>query len=312
MAILVILISLNSPDESVGSSPSRIILFGTIPVETPTIPSVVPTLPHISPFLGTDSSKTSSDSSERPPSQNLYEVTVARTSDSTRTTRITSPTSCSRQPIPLGRPYHTQPNEVRKMLTTRKRVRALPVGRLASGYLPDHSSSDNFLSDDSSPDSSSDLSSDYSSDSSSGHSIPDSSFSPKDSSFDAPATISARPSHKRCRFPAASVLLATLVPGALSPVRADLLLPRRRIREVITISDYDDSIVGIYEAYIGPDIDSDVQANIDADTAAVKTAAALEVGIRIKREDEAKKEAESRDRGTIRIGVDRVLDIESA
>ncbi|GJX33030.1 hypothetical protein Tco_0242885 [Tanacetum coccineum] len=59
-------------DESVGSSPSWIILFGTIlaeiPSGTPTIEPVVPTLPHTSPFLCTDSSKTSSDSSERPPS----------------------------------------------------------------------------------------------------------------------------------------------------------------------------------------------------------------------------------------------------
>ncbi|GKD23180.1 hypothetical protein Tco_1224883 [Tanacetum coccineum] len=60
VAISVILISSDSLDESVGSSPSRIILFGTIPAEipaeTPTIPSVVPTLPHTSPFLYTDSS----------------------------------------------------------------------------------------------------------------------------------------------------------------------------------------------------------------------------------------------------------------
>ncbi|GJV42005.1 putative reverse transcriptase domain-containing protein [Tanacetum coccineum] len=277
MAILVISISSNSSDESVGSSPSRIILFGTIPVETPTIPSVVPTLPHISPFLA-HSLPPSSPTHDLPPDD------------------VTPPAVRQILPAPLGLPH-------------RPAVLVLP---------------DNFLSDDSSPDSSSDSSSDYSSDSSSGHSIPDSSFSPKDSSFDAPATISARPSHKRCRFPAASVLLATLVPGALSPVRADLLLPRRRIREVITISDYDDSTEGSYEAYIGPDIDSDVQANIDADTAAVETAAALEVGIkieadvgvevgiRIKREDEVKEEAESRDRGTIEIGVDRVLDIESA
>ncbi|GKG11982.1 hypothetical protein Tco_0346219, partial [Tanacetum coccineum] len=76
MAILVISISLDSSDESVGSSSSRIILFGTIPAETHTIPSVVPTLPHTSPFLYTDSSD--SDTSERPPLQDPYEVIVAR------------------------------------------------------------------------------------------------------------------------------------------------------------------------------------------------------------------------------------------
>nr|GFD00796.1 hypothetical protein [Tanacetum cinerariifolium] len=68
-----------------------------------------------------------------------------------------------------------------------------PYRRLASRYPPDHSSSDHFSSDDSLSDSLSDSSSDFSS----GHSLPDSSFSSWDSSFDTPATISARPSRKR-------------------------------------------------------------------------------------------------------------------
>ncbi|GKG67205.1 hypothetical protein Tco_0732359, partial [Tanacetum coccineum] len=38
----------------------------------------------------------------------------------------------------------------------------------------------------------------------------------------------------------------------------------------------------------------------------------VEVGIGSDGEDEAEKEAEYEDRGTIEIGVDRVLDIESA
>ncbi|GJX82196.1 hypothetical protein Tco_0331677 [Tanacetum coccineum] len=228
MAILVISISLDSSDENVGSSiPSRIILFGTIPAEipaeTPTIPLVVPTLPHTSPFLCIDSSETSSDSFERPPSLDLYEVTVARWRS--RVAALSSPPSS---------PTHDLPPIVR-------------------------------------------------------HSLPDSSFSSEDSSFDTRATISARPSRKRCRSPVASVPLATPTLGDLSHMRADLLPP-----------------------------------HIDADTTAVETAAALEVGIvieadvgvevgiGIEREDEVEEEVESGDRGTIEIGVDRVSDIESA
>ncbi|GKC22723.1 hypothetical protein Tco_1024873, partial [Tanacetum coccineum] len=226
MAILVILISLDFLDESVGSSPSRIILFdyilAEIPAETPTIPFVIPTLPHTSLFLYTDSSD--SDTSERPPSQDPYEVTVAQW-----------------------------------------RSRLIPLGHLASRYPPDHSSPDHFSSDDSS--------SDYSSDSSL---------------------------------------------GALSLVRVDLLPPHKRIRGAIIASNYDDSTEESYEAYTKPDIDSDVQADIDANTVVVDAASAREadVGVEVAIEsdvkDEAEEEAESRDRCTIEIGVDRVLDIKSA
>nr|GEU62187.1 hypothetical protein [Tanacetum cinerariifolium] len=105
-------------------------------------------------------------------------------------------------------------------------------------------------------------------------------------------------------------------------MRADLLPPRKRIRGVVTASDYDESTKGSYKAYTEPGIY--IQADIDADTVTVETAVTLEVGIRIEvdvgvevgigieREDEAEEEAESRDRGTIKIGVDRVSNIGSA
>nr|GEX26552.1 reverse transcriptase domain-containing protein [Tanacetum cinerariifolium] len=133
----------------------------------------------------------------------------------------------------------------------------LVTSRLPSRYPPDHSSSYHF-----------------SLDSSSGHSLPDSLISAEDSSFDTPATISAGPSRKRCRFPATLVPVATPTPGALSPVR-----------------------VACYHLVRGLEVD------IDADTAAAETAAALEVSIRneadvgvevdigIEREDEVSKEA---------------------
>ncbi|GKE20552.1 hypothetical protein Tco_1432064, partial [Tanacetum coccineum] len=88
MSISIILISLDSSKESVGTSTAQVILFGTIPTAIPTTvpivdPPIVSTLPLTSPFLYIDSSN--SDTSKRPPSQDPYE------------------------PIHV-RPYHTQPN----------------------------------------------------------------------------------------------------------------------------------------------------------------------------------------------------------
>ncbi|GKF27828.1 hypothetical protein Tco_0094170, partial [Tanacetum coccineum] len=244
-----------------------------IHAETPTIPYVVPTLSHTSPFMYTDSSD--SDTSDRPPSQDPYEVTVARwrsrvasrsspplsTTHDLSPTYVTPPTLRQILPAPPGLPR-------------RPTVLVLP-GCLASRYLPDHSSSDNFSSDDSSSDSSYDSSSDYSSDSTSGHSLPD-------SYVDAPATSSAGLFCKRCRSLAMSVPLATHVPGALSPIRADLLPPRKRIKGVITASDYDDSTEESYEVYTEPNIDSNVQADIDADIVVAEAAAAKEADVRVK------------------------------
>ncbi|GJT82643.1 hypothetical protein Tco_1056985 [Tanacetum coccineum] len=195
--------------------------------------------------------------------------------------------------------------QVRKDVETRKRVRALPVALSCIKVShQNQASSDNFSSDE--------FQSVIIIHSLTGF------------FFDAPYTIFIGLSRKRCRSLAAFVPLATPIPGALSPVRTDLLPPRKRIRGAATASDYDDSIEGSYEAYTEPDIDSDFQADIDADIAAAKTAAALEVGIgieanvgvevgiRIKREDEVEEEAKSGDRGTIDIGVNKVSDIKSA
>nr|GEW78916.1 hypothetical protein [Tanacetum cinerariifolium] len=229
------LISTSDTNESVGLSPSRIILFGTILanilVEIPTIPPVIPTLPHTSPFLCTNSSKNSSDSSKRPPSHDPYEVIVAQWM-SRVAVRLSPPSS----------PTHDLPPTVRHILHALPGFPCRPTVLI----LPDYSPSVHFSSNDSS------------SDSSSGHSLPDSSFLSEDSSFDTPATISTKPSRKMCRSHIALVPLATPTPGALSLVRANLLPPCKRIRGVVTASDYDDSTEGIYEPCIEPDIDSDV------------------------------------------------------
>ncbi|GKA57487.1 putative reverse transcriptase domain-containing protein [Tanacetum coccineum] len=348
MAISVISISSDSSKESVGTSIARVILFGTIPTvisaivpvinltvvhddtpliptETPTIPPVISTLPHTSLFLYTDSSD--SDTSKRPPSHDPYEVTVARWRS--RVAACSSPPSLPTlrwilpappglprrpaililpgQPIPVGRPYRTQPNGMRKMLIARKSVGPLPSHRLALRYSESHSLSNHFSPDDFSLDTSSGSSSGYSSYTSLGRSI-------LDYSFDSPAASFASPSRKRRRSPAILVPLATPVPGALSPVRADLLPPRKRIRGSVPTTDQDDSKEEGYEAYIEPNIKSDVQADIDACIVAVDAAAAreaddrVEVDTRIDREDEAEEEVESSHRGTIEIGVDTVVE----
>nr|GEV70323.1 hypothetical protein [Tanacetum cinerariifolium] len=160
--------------------------------------------------------------------------------------------------------------------------------RLALRYISDYSSSNHFTSDDSSQDSpldspletSSDSHADTSSDSSSRHSS--SGYAISDSLFDLLTAISTEPSCKRCSSPTTSVLAALPIPGALSPVRADLLPPRKRIRDSDFVTDLEVSLeegyvpyvpreIGLgvdvedsYEPYIGPDIDPDLQADIDA------------------------------------------------
>ncbi|GKD27952.1 hypothetical protein Tco_1234166, partial [Tanacetum coccineum] len=104
---------------------------------------------------------------------------------------------------------------------------------------------------------------------------------------------------------------------ALSPVRVDLLLPHKRIRCAVTAFDYDNSTKESYEANTEPDIDSNVQADINVYTTAAEATASkeadveVEVGIGSDGEDDAEEEVESRNRGTIEIGVGRVSDIKS-
>ncbi|GJZ99480.1 hypothetical protein Tco_0672031 [Tanacetum coccineum] len=162
---------------------------------------------------------------------------------------------------------------MRKMLTARKSVGPLPSHRLALRYLESHSLSNHFSPDDFSSDTSSGSSSSYSSYTSLASSI-------LDYSFDSPAASFASPSRKRRRSPVVSVPLATPVLGALSLVRADLLPPRKRIRDI--------------EACIAA---ADAATTWEADDR-------VEVDTRIDREDEV----ESSHKGTVEIGVDTVVE----
>ncbi|GJW26240.1 hypothetical protein Tco_0040051 [Tanacetum coccineum] len=199
---------------------------------TPTILPVAPTIQYTSSFIDTDSSN--SDTPDSPPSQDPYETAVAqwRSRVAAHSSQPSSPICqilpappglprrpvvlvLPGQPIPIGRPYRTQPDRVLNMLTANKSVGSLPALRLASRYPLDSSSSD-------SP-------SRYSS---SGYATLD---SPDDSSM----ATSARPSRKRCRSPTLSVPAVSPIRGALSLVRADLSPLPKRIRDSDSVTDKD-------------------------------------------------------------------------
>nr|GEU32325.1 putative reverse transcriptase domain-containing protein [Tanacetum cinerariifolium] len=243
--------------ESLGTSTAWVILFGKIPTvipatmpivdtpvvhdDTPLILTETPTIPPADPYKVTVArwrSRVAVRSS--PPSPPIHQILPT----SPGLPRRTAILILLGHLIPFGHPYRTQPNGVCKMLTKRKRVRALLSGRLASRYPLDHSSVDRFSLDDSSLDSPSDSPSGYSS----GHSIPD-------SYFETP----------------------------------------------------DDSIGESYDAYSELDIDSDVQPNSDAAAAAMESDVRVKVTIGSDKEDEAKEESEHKDRGTIKIGEDKII-----
>nr|GEX45021.1 hypothetical protein [Tanacetum cinerariifolium] len=184
MVTSAIIVSTDSSDESMGSLPSRVILFGDIPnvipftsmiapetsaiapvissaalvVETTLIasptglcslvpysdfdsdspdemdsPKYITPLPATSLFLYTDSSE-ASDSSDGPPLQDPYAITIAR----------------YRIRVTTCRPYRTRPNGPRRVMTVRKRVGPLPTRRLAWRHVSPRSL-DNRPSSSSSP-----------------------------------------------------------------------------------------------------------------------------------------------------------------
>ncbi|GKF78560.1 hypothetical protein Tco_0234128, partial [Tanacetum coccineum] len=108
-------------------------------------PEHIPPLPAISPFFCTDSF-VAPDSSDGPPSQDLYAITIRR-----RSAILIRPGEA----ISFGRPYRTHLNRPRKLLTARKRVGPLLARRLAwrraSPRSSDHHPSSSSSSSDSSP-----------------------------------------------------------------------------------------------------------------------------------------------------------------
>ncbi|GKE15336.1 hypothetical protein Tco_1422913 [Tanacetum coccineum] len=252
MAASAIAISFDSSDESVGSPPSRVILFGDIPtvisstsVVAPETSTIAPVISSAAPVVKTNLVASPAglcglvpysgpDSSDGPPSQDPYVATVARCRS-----RVTPcPSSSSefpialvtaqpeirrrsailirhREAIPFGRPYHTHLNGPRKLLTAWKRFGPLPAHRLTCRHALPRSSEHRSSSSSSSSDSSPVHSSESSSGDSSERHLHSSSHS-------------ARLSHKRCRSLIDSVPSSSPVMGSLAPTRADLLPPRKR------------------------------------------------------------------------------------
>ncbi|GJZ32036.1 hypothetical protein Tco_0577472 [Tanacetum coccineum] len=186
MAASAIIISSDSSDESVGSPPSRVILFGDIPTIIPSTSVVAPETSTIAPVISSAAPMVETTLVASP--TGLCGLVPYTGSDSDSPDEMTSPEHISPLPavspfictdssdgpplqalrfvdvstpyptgeaIPFGRPYHTHLNGSRKLLTARKRVGPLPARRLASRHTlprsPDHHSSFSSSSSDSSP-----------------------------------------------------------------------------------------------------------------------------------------------------------------
>ncbi|GJZ59147.1 hypothetical protein Tco_0614963, partial [Tanacetum coccineum] len=340
MAISVISVSSYLSEESVRTSAGRVILFDTIPT---TIPDTTPTsdpsedpspdrltlLPATSPFLSSTDDSLDSDTLDTPPSPThgtpFTEITL-----STQSLPTTSKALHCRvmilvpgQPIPYGRPYRYHPNGPLHMLTARNRVGPLPTYRLDVTHSIDYSSSDLFTSDDSS-ETSSNFSSDDLSDSLSVLSIP---LSYAVITEIQSHSSSAGPSRKRSRSPTTFVLIYSPIPGALSPARADLLPTLKRIRSSVSVTDLEDCsdesselyvpretslrdevvVKGSDEPYLEPDIDPEIQAEIDEYITYADDIRAEGIYARVVVKTVAHEEVETSTRGPVELKVDRVM-----
>ncbi|GKB30112.1 hypothetical protein Tco_0869513 [Tanacetum coccineum] len=171
MAASAIAISSDSLDESVGSPPSRVILFSDIPIVIPSTSVIAPETPSVAPVISSaalvvettlvasptglcglvpysdsysdspnemDSLEWRSRVAERSSSPSDYPIAPITAPPGTR-----RPAAILIQPgeaIPLGQPYHTHLDGPRKVMTARKRVGPLPTRRLALRHVSPRSS----------------------------------------------------------------------------------------------------------------------------------------------------------------------------
>nr|GFB12135.1 hypothetical protein [Tanacetum cinerariifolium] len=193
IAISIILVSLDSSEENVGTSTGRVILFGTIPTTipyttlsmtppsthidttpipivsstippstdyTPASPDYTPVSPDYSPVSDTESNPfedPSSDHISPLPTTSLFLSSTDNSSDTDMPYTPPSPTH--------GTPFiETTLSTHRLPTASGKRVGLLPIHRLARRHTIDYSFSDHFALDDSSRDSSSSSSPEASSD----------------------------------------------------------------------------------------------------------------------------------------------------
>nr|GEX13025.1 reverse transcriptase domain-containing protein [Tanacetum cinerariifolium] len=215
MAASAIIVSFDSSDESVGSPPSRIILFGDIP-------TVIPSFSMVAPETSTTAPR--SRVTIRLPSPSNFPIAPVTAPPGTR--RRGAILIRLGEAIPLGRPYRTRPNGPQRIMTTRKRVGPLPTRRLAwrcvsprSSY---HRPSSSSLPTDSSPVHSLGLDAPCQAHSGSSTRV----ISPR---LGYPPMRAPRHSEAFRRWSLTdSVPLSTQVTGSLAPTHADLLPPRKR------------------------------------------------------------------------------------
>nr|GEU43375.1 reverse transcriptase domain-containing protein [Tanacetum cinerariifolium] len=296
MAASAIIISSDSSDESVGSPPSRVILFGNTPtvipstsVITPETSAIAPVISYAAPVVETTiaASPTGlcglvpySDSDSDSPDEMAYPeyITPRPTTSSflfTDSSKDSDPSEASdfSNALPSQDPYVTTIACWRSRVTTHLSspsdfpialVTALP-GTLVSPRLAYPSvralrHSEAFRRWCATP-----LSTFYpptTSESSSG----DSSKRPLHSS-----SHSAGPSRKRCRSPANFVPSSTPVTGSLAPTRANLLPPRKRFRNSYSseTSMEEDTEIDTTEIEDGRELDivdgDDVRDHIEVD-----------------------------------------------
>ncbi|GKD72884.1 hypothetical protein Tco_1331166 [Tanacetum coccineum] len=135
-------------------------------------------------------------------------------------------------------------------------------------------------------------------------------------------TASTRPSHKRCRSPTSSVHVVSPVHGSLSLVRAGLSPPPKRIRDSDLVTDFkvssEDSyepyvpreaslrvdVEDSYEPYTEPNIDSDIQADIDEYIAYADAIRARWTDDRDMVVTTGEEDVESRERDMVEVEVD--------
>ncbi|GKA28170.1 hypothetical protein Tco_0714338 [Tanacetum coccineum] len=264
MAALVISISSDTSEESVGSHAPLVILFGVIPaiLEVPVVPAdpiVTPEVgavsavslsgvPDLVDYLPSSDSDPSEDS--LPPVPDLPLVSPFLCSDDTEADDESEPaeegpvssshdTLAPLSEFPLA-PVVSPPGIRRRSSILVRPVRPLPARRLAWRCVSHHSLDRHSSSDSSS----SSAPSDYSL---SGHTPPDTTdadsstpqrFTTSESSLGSSSdrlldssSPSSRPSRRRCRSPTASVPLPTHVSRSIAPTPVDLLPPHVDISE---------------------------------------------------------------------------------
>nr|GEU64077.1 putative reverse transcriptase domain-containing protein [Tanacetum cinerariifolium] len=206
--------------------------------------------------------------------------------------------------IPIGQlyrthPYRTHPGGPCRALTTRKSVRPLSSNRLALRY------TSHYLDR-------------FSSGSSSGHSSSGHFISGHSLSGQTPPLL-IHPHHQDLFIHNLLRLYGVARPIAVGglphylpfPSYADLLPPRKRFRDSISLED------GVEE-----DIDTDVLTDIETNSTTVEVAVdrdvetgidagiGMEVNVGVDVEDEVEDEVKSSDRGTLKVGVDMVARID--